>query len=80
MIQELLVVGAPCMSRWDPQRVGYAGEPIDTATMAQLRKRLCANVVNTYGTMETGSWGGDHQRPFRCASDLGAAGARAQHL
>jgi acyl-coenzyme A synthetase/AMP-(fatty) acid ligase len=40
------------------QRVGYAGEPMDTATMAQLRERICPNVVNTYGTTETGSWGG----------------------
>jgi len=40
------------------QRVGYAGEPMDTATMAQLRKRICPNVINTYGTTETGSWGG----------------------
>jgi len=40
------------------ERVGFAGEPMDTATMAQLRERICANVVNTYGTTETGSWGG----------------------
>jgi len=40
------------------ERVGYAGEPMDTATMAQLRSRICANVINTYGTTETGSWGG----------------------
>lgn len=40
------------------ERVGYAGEPMDTTTMTQLRKRICANVINTYGTTETGSWGG----------------------
>ena len=40
------------------ERVGYAGETMDTATMAQIRERLCSNIVNTYGTTETGSWGG----------------------
>jgi len=40
------------------ERVGYAGEPMDTATMAQLRENICSSVINTYGTTETGSWGG----------------------
>lgn len=40
------------------ERVGYAGEPMDTATMAQLKTQFCANIINTYGTTETGSWGG----------------------
>jgi acyl-coenzyme A synthetase/AMP-(fatty) acid ligase len=40
------------------ERVGYAGEPMDTATMAQIRSRVCASIINTYGTTETGSWGG----------------------
>lgn len=40
------------------QRVGYAGEPMDTSTMTRIRKKICANVINTYGTTETGSWGG----------------------
>lgn len=40
------------------ERVGYAGEPMDTATMAQIRKLICPSVINTYGTTETGSWGG----------------------
>jgi len=39
-------------------RVGYAGEAMDTATMQQIRKKLCSSVINTYGTTETGSWGG----------------------
>jgi len=40
------------------ERVGYAGEPMDSTTMAQIRNRICAKVINTYGTTETGSWGG----------------------
>jgi acyl-coenzyme A synthetase/AMP-(fatty) acid ligase len=40
------------------QRVGYAGEPMDRSTMAVIREKICAKVVNTYGTTETGSWGG----------------------
>ncbi len=40
------------------ERVGYAGEPMDRATMAQIRNRVCRNIINTYGTTETGSWGG----------------------
>lgn len=40
------------------ERVGYAGEPMDTATMAQIREHICSSVINTYGTTETGSWGG----------------------
>ncbi|MCB1680124.1 MAG: acyl--CoA ligase [Halioglobus sp.] len=40
------------------RRVGYAGEPMDGATMARIRKEVCNSVLNTYGTTETGSWGG----------------------
>ncbi|MCB1675829.1 MAG: acyl--CoA ligase [Halioglobus sp.] len=40
------------------QLVGYAGEPMDLATMTQIRETVCASVLNTYGTTETGSWGG----------------------
>lgn len=40
------------------ERVGYAGESMDTATMNRLRERICDSVINTYGTTETGSWGG----------------------
>ena len=40
------------------ERVGYAGEAMDTATMTQIRQLICASVINTYGTTETGSWGG----------------------
>jgi acyl-coenzyme A synthetase/AMP-(fatty) acid ligase len=40
------------------QRVGYAGEPMDLATMVQIRGKFCSSVINTYGTTETGSWGG----------------------
>jgi len=40
------------------ERVGYAGEPMDTATMAQIRSEVCSSIINTYGTTETGSWGG----------------------
>ena len=38
--------------------VGYAGEPMDTRTMEQIRARICPRIVNTYGTTESGSWGG----------------------
>lgn len=40
------------------QRVGYAGEPMDISTMTLIREKICINVINTYGTTETGSWGG----------------------
>lgn len=40
------------------ERVGYAGEPMDVATMNQIRAKICHQVINTYGTTETGSWGG----------------------
>lgn len=40
------------------ERIGYAGETMDTATMKQLREQICASIINTYGTTETGSWGG----------------------
>ena len=40
------------------QRVGYAGEPMDSSTMTVIRDKICSKVVNTYGTTETGSWGG----------------------
>lgn len=40
------------------ERIGYAGEPMDTRTMAELRRKICPNVINTYGTTESGSWGG----------------------
>ncbi|MBT7952203.1 MAG: long-chain fatty acid--CoA ligase, partial [Gammaproteobacteria bacterium] len=40
------------------QRVGYAGEPMDSSTMIVIRDKICSKVVNTYGTTETGSWGG----------------------
>jgi len=31
---------------------------MDTATMTQIRELICPSVINTYGTTETGSWGG----------------------
>jgi long-chain acyl-CoA synthetase len=34
---------------------GYAGEAMDTATMRAIRERICPNIVNIYGTTETGS-------------------------
>lgn len=40
------------------ERIGYAGETMDTATMARLREQICSSIINTYGTTETGSWGG----------------------
>lgn len=40
------------------QRVGYAGEPMDSATASTISERICATMINTYGTTESGSWGG----------------------
>jgi len=37
---------------------GYAGEPMDSATAQAIRERICPAMLNTYGTTETGSWGG----------------------
>jgi len=38
--------------------VGFAGEPMDAETMRAIRARVCDRVFNTYGTTETGPWGG----------------------
>jgi acyl-coenzyme A synthetase/AMP-(fatty) acid ligase len=40
------------------QTVGYAGEPMDSSTAAQISDKICKTMINTYGTTETGSWGG----------------------
>lgn len=40
------------------QRVGFAGEPMDATTAARIREQFCPAMINTYGTTETGSWGG----------------------
>lgn len=33
---------------------GFAGEVMDTATLRAIRERICTNVINAYGTTETG--------------------------
>lgn len=33
---------------------GFAGEVMDVATLRAIRERVCANVINAYGTTETG--------------------------
>ncbi|MDJ0927903.1 MAG: class I adenylate-forming enzyme family protein [Gammaproteobacteria bacterium] len=40
------------------QCVGFAGEPMDPTTLARIRQTFCPAMINTYGTTETGSWGG----------------------
>jgi len=37
---------------------GYAGEPIDAGTLSAIQKRICPDVLNMYGTTETGSCAG----------------------
>ena len=40
------------------RKAGYAGEPMDTRTMGLVRDKICNNVINIYGTTETGSCAG----------------------
>lgn len=40
------------------KKAGYAGEPMDTHTMGLIRDRICTEVINIYGTTETGSCAG----------------------
>jgi len=40
------------------RKAGYAGEPMDTGTMARIREQVCPDIINTYGTTETGCWAG----------------------
>lgn len=37
---------------------GYAGEPIDAGTLRAIQERVCPDVLNMYGTTETGSCAG----------------------
>lgn len=37
---------------------GFAGEVMDTATLRAIRERICTNVINAYGTTETGTSAG----------------------
>lgn len=67
------------------ERVGYAGEAMDTATMAKLREQICTSVINTYGTTETGSWGGcsvmtpeDYQRYPEKIESVGRPGKEVE--
>ena len=40
------------------KKAGYAGEPMDTRTMGLVRDKICGNIINIYGTTETGSCAG----------------------
>jgi len=37
---------------------GYAGEPIDAGSLRAIQERICPDVLNMYGTTETGSCAG----------------------
>ena len=37
------------------ERAGFAGEPMDTSTMALVQEKLTPSIINIYGTTETGS-------------------------
>lgn len=39
-------------------RVGFAGEKMDLDTFQAIRERICAQVMNSYGATETGTWAG----------------------
>lgn len=39
-------------------RIACAGEPMDAATLARVRTRICPRVLNVYGATETGAWAG----------------------
>lgn len=39
-------------------RVGFAGEKMDPDTFQAIRQRICAQVMNSYGATETGTWAG----------------------
>lgn len=60
--------------------VGYAGEPMDAATARRIAEQICPNLINTYGTTETGSWGGCTvmlPEDFRCGRGTGSVGRPA---
>ncbi|MEL0083398.1 MAG: class I adenylate-forming enzyme family protein [Gammaproteobacteria bacterium] len=40
------------------QLAGFAGEVMDPATLRAIRERVCARVINAYGTTETGTSAG----------------------
>ena len=40
------------------KKAGYAGEPMDTTTMAMIKEKICPEILNIYGTTETGSCSG----------------------
>ncbi len=40
------------------KKAGYAGEPMDTHTMGRIREKICTQIINIYGTTETGSCAG----------------------
>ncbi|HEY0315493.1 MAG TPA: class I adenylate-forming enzyme family protein [Sphingomonas sp.] len=40
------------------RRVGYVGEKIDLDTLRTIQSTVCAEVMNSYGATETGTWAG----------------------
>ena len=57
------------------RRVGFAGEQIDRDTFDAIRRDICAEVMNSYGATETGTWAGctimlpgDYERAWRIDS------------
>ncbi|MGD9862389.1 MAG: class I adenylate-forming enzyme family protein [Pseudodonghicola sp.] len=58
MWRMLLAAGPEAHDLSSVTRVGFAGEAIDAETMRAIRARVCDRVMNTYGTTETGPWGG----------------------
>ncbi|MGY6537009.1 MAG: class I adenylate-forming enzyme family protein [Pararhodobacter sp.] len=58
MWRMLLAAGPEKHNLSSLRRVGFAGEPMDPATMRRIREIICPAVMNTYGTTETGTWAG----------------------
>ncbi len=62
---------------------GYAGEPMDRTTAQAIRERICPAMFNTYGTTETGSWGGCTvmlPEDFARGAPLDSVGRAAEHV
>ena len=63
------------------RQVGFAGEAMDPATLERIRTTVCARVMNTYGTTETGTWGGCTvmlPEDYAAGADLRSVGRAAE--
>jgi len=63
------------------RQVGFAGEAMDPSTLERIRKTVCARVMNTYGTTETGTWGGCTvmlPEDYAAGADLRSVGRAAE--